>query len=94
MLSVHTGTYDSRSRALIRDVTGLLRLPWVQGELFENQLAHYLRGICRPARRLGCLLLLCSSHRAPYGVGGTSCCSPTRIATQWGGHPLAEAANM
>ena len=45
MLSVHSGTYDSRSRALIRDVTGLLRLPWVQGELFENQLAHYLRGM-------------------------------------------------
>lgn len=53
MLSVHTGTYDARSRALIRDVTGLLRLPWVQGELFENQLAHYLRGMYVRGQQFG-----------------------------------------
>jgi hypothetical protein len=45
MLSVYEGAYDARSRGLVRYVTSLMRLSWTQAELFENQLAHYLRGI-------------------------------------------------
>lgn len=44
MLSVYEGAYDARSRGLVRYVTSLMRLSWTQAELFENQLAHYLRG--------------------------------------------------
>jgi hypothetical protein len=45
MLSVYEGAYDARSRGLVRYVTSLMRLSWTQAELFENQLAHYLRGM-------------------------------------------------